>query len=219
MEEFIDTVIIDNGSSTIKSCLSSDDAPRTMFPSLIGEPCGYPSIFENIHKDFYIGEEAQAKRLILNLKHPIEEGRIQNWEDMEKIWHHCYFNELKVNPEEHPAFLIEPCQNSKYDREKITQIMFEVFKVPSFSLFNPFSPSLFASGRTTGIVLDSGLDITHAVPILEGRVLPKSIKTAPLAGQHLTDYMMKLLSSELYPLFSTASEKESARDIKEKSVI
>ena len=80
-------------------------------------------------------------------------GTGTGWDNMEQIWHHTFYSVLRVAPEEHPILLTEPPLNSRANREKMTQIMFETFNAPAFFLANTAVLALYASGRTTGVVL------------------------------------------------------------------
>ncbi|CAG0893817.1 unnamed protein product [Darwinula stevensoni] len=215
MADELSSLIVDNGSGLCKAGFSGEDAPKVVFPTLVGRSAPQGALDGSTEQsDTYVGREAQNKREIQNLKYPMEHGVVIDWDDMQKIWHHA-FNELSASPKEHPVLLTEAPLNPRANREKMAQIVFETFKSHSIYVAIPGVLSLFACGRTIGIALDSGDGVSHTVPIYEGYVVPDGIQRLDLAGRDLTNYLMKILTEKRHP-FTTAAEREIVRDIKEK---
>lgn len=105
--------------------------------------------------------------------------------------------------------------NPRKNKEKIAEIFFESFNVPALYVSMQAVLSLYSTGRTTGVVLDSGDGVTHAVPIFEGFALPHSVIRNDIAGRQVTKYLKLLLRKESVN-FNTSAEFEIVKNIKER---
>ena len=116
----VQALVVDNGSGMCKAGFAGDDAPRSVFSTIVGRP-KVPGIMVGLdQKEVYVGSEAQQKRGVLRIEQPIEHGIVTNWDDMEKVWHHTLYNELRVSPEEHPILMTEAPLNPRENRERMT---------------------------------------------------------------------------------------------------
>ncbi|XP_052076647.1 actin-3-like [Mytilus californianus] len=215
-DDDVAAVVIDNGSYKIKAGFAGDDCHRSVFSTVVGRP-GRPAyqVSGSDHKEFYVGDEAQHRRSVLNLNYPIEHGIITNWDDMEKIWQHCFDDELRVDPAEHPIIMTEPPLNPKTQKERTVQVMFEKFNTAGFFLALSSKLALYASGRGSGITVDVGDGVSYAMTIYEGHCIMPATRRLDFGGRDLTLNLQKLLHEKGYD-FVNNSELEVVREMKEK---
>ncbi|MHA1407301.1 MAG: actin, cytoplasmic 2 [Candidatus Heimdallarchaeaceae archaeon] len=210
-------LILDNGTGFTKNGFAGEDQPRSVFPTVIDYP-KHPVVMPDVEgwvREFYIGEEAMNLRGLLRLVYPIEHGQVQDWQAMESIWHYTFYNDLRLNPNEHPIMLTEPPLNDNKNKEKMAELMFETFNVPALYISMQAILSLYAFGRTTGLVVDAGDGVIHIVPVYEGFAISHAIHRTDIGGRDITDYLRRLLRQRGYSLSSSA-EREIVRDIKER---
>ena len=210
-------LVIDNGTGLSKNGYAGEDQPRTVFPTLVGYP-KYQGIMSDVDqyvRDYFVGEEGMILRGVVKLMYPLEHGSVKDWDAMEKIWHYTFHNDLRVNPSDHPVLLTEPPLNPDLNKQKMFEIMFNTFIVPALYVSMQAVLSLYASGRTTGLVIDAGDGVIHIVPIYEGFAISHAIKRIDIAGRDITAHLQKLLMSRGFKFISSA-EKEIVRDIKER---
>eukprot|EP01138_Halocafeteria_seosinensis_P014387 gb/GECG01014688.1/.p1 GENE.gb/GECG01014688.1/~~gb/GECG01014688.1/.p1 ORF type:complete len:379 (+),score=35.38 gb/GECG01014688.1/:1-1137(+) len=208
-------VVIDNGTWTCKAGFANEQLPRSDFRTVVGTVRHPQSSPGSNRRDHYVGSDAQSKHGILSLSNPIDSGIITNWEEMEQIWHHTFYNELRVAPDDdRPVLLSEAPLNTKSNRERMAEVMFESFDVPALYIGMQAVLSLYTTGRTTGIILDCGEGITDCVPIYEGFALPHAITQLDVAGADLTDYLLRILQEREHNP-DLAQKQDIVRQIKE----
>jgi actin-related protein len=155
---------------------------------------------------------------MLQAQYPVEKGEVKEnqWDNLQRLIENIVKNELKVKElSQYPMLLTCSPSTKKDSRSQLAQRMFKNLNVPSICICNTAVLSLFATGRTTGIVLDIGEGVTHVVPVFEGYALRHAIECLPVAGQNLTKYLLKIIVKQGIVKPSQIKD-ENAQQIKEK---
>jgi len=166
---------------------------------------------------YFVGRKLDEHRGAFLLEYPMERGCVVDggWGAMELLWEHIYSkNNLNAKMDEHPVLLTEPPHNPTSHREQLAELFFETFRAPALFVAPPAVLSLYASGRTTGVVLDVGEGVTHCIPVYEGYALPHSIVRSDIAGRDVTNRLQLLLRKSGLA-FSTTAEMDFVRTMKE----
>ena len=190
-EEDFPVVVFNFGSYTCRVGLS-DVEPSKVIPSLVARP---PLRWPEAGMAFQLIFGYAAKDAVLShrVTSPFDDGSNINWDDAESLWAHIFREQLGLEPQETPVVVAYPCNSSLKDRERIAEIMFESYGVPALFMENEAVLSLFACDKRTGVVLDCGHQQTTVVSVIDGIVVPESIKTMKYGGKQLDFYFMKLL--------------------------
>ena len=208
-------VVIDNGSGLIKAGFAGGDKPRVVFRSFVGRTKFTRAMPGGALEgtDTLVGIKAEDHRGALLLNYPMKHGIVENWSDMEKIWQHIYSSDnLNVSSEDHAVLLTEAALNPLSNRVKAAEIFFEAFNTPALYFGLQAILSLYASGRTTGLVLDSGDGVTHVVPVYEGFALPHAIQRIDIAGRDVTNDQLRHLEGMRYLYFIIKKRIEAHKE-------
>jgi centractin len=212
----VEPLVIDSGSGSIKAGFAAGEQPDVIFQSYVGRPKHQQvmAVTDNtLDAPVFIGDAATELRGVLALSRPMAHGSVHSWDDMCLLWKHIY-SELKVSASEHPVLLTESPLNPSKNRAKMAEIFFEKFNVPALYIQAQSILSLYASGRTTGVVLDCGDGVSSTVPIFEGFAVLPAIQRIDIGGHTVTEQLKKLLRKRGYSFYSS-SELEILRTVKE----
>lgn len=214
----IESIIIDNGTNTCKAGFSEDDMPRVEIPTVLGFPSSQGGGSTDDQIDIFVGEEALSKGGILELHRPIVKGEIINFNIMEDIWKHIFYNELLSETKSNPVIVSEAPFAPYKNKAKMAEILFEKLHVENLYITNTSTLALYANGKTSGIVVDLGYQTSSCVPIYEGFVLNHAVGKIEMGGENLTDYFTTLINSnkENTTKYINPAEKSMINDLKEK---
>ncbi|CAN1241763.1 Actin-related protein 4, partial [Linum perenne] len=213
----VSAIVIDLGSHTCKAGYAGEDAPKAVFPSVVGA-IDQMEVDDNTNgeknptvdsktslkdserkgnRKLYVGSQSLGfRRDHMEVLSPIKDGVVVDWDIVDSIWDHAFRECLLVDPKEHPMLLAEPSSNSQQQRERTVELMFEKYNVPALFLAKNAVLTSFASGRATALVVDSGGGSTTVAPVHDGYVLQKAVTSCPIGGDFLSDCLLKSLESK-----------------------
>mmetsp|Transcript_25728 Transcript_25728/g.60321 ORF Transcript_25728/g.60321 Transcript_25728/m.60321 type:complete len:400 (-) Transcript_25728:324-1523(-) len=223
-------VVIDNGTATLKAGFAGTSKPKVVIGTKVGRtkhlrimPGGALETEQTLSStgpsSMFVGKKLDEHRGSFILEYPMDKGHIVDggWDAMEALWEHLYSKpNINVKAEDHPVLLTEAPLNPCHNRDKVAEIFFETFRAPALFFAPPAVLSLYASGRTTGVVLDVGEGVTHAVPVYEGFALPHSVTRSDVAGRDVTRQMQLLLRRSGLS-FTTTAEADLVKTMKEEA--
>jgi len=123
---------------------------------------------------------------------------------LEVLWDYIWEKEAihsnidNISPADHQVLVSVPPLCSAEDWRRLAELMLEGAGMGGVYLANKSVLSMYGGGRTTGICVDSGEDMTYIVPCWEGTPLPNATLILKLGGKHVTDRLLNQLSNGKY---------------------
>ena len=210
-------IIIDVGSAYVKVGFAGTQKPLYTFPCITGTE-KYQSVMADVStRSIYVGDDAMKMRGVLKIKHPIQRGTIQDWQDFYEILNHIIYNLLRLeNLSFHPVLYIEAPFVQRETKEYIARVLFETHKAESVMMVPSPLLSIFSAGLTTGLVIESGDGGTWIVPIINGQIYNAAVQRLNLGGWDVNQNLMALMMRYGIMLSSSGSE-EILKEIKEQN--
>jgi len=211
-----EAIILDFGSGSIKAGFQDEDKPRVVFPSTVAFYRYKDVLIGMAIMSKIVGDIAQESRGYSLIKYPLEHGLVQNWESMESLLSHCFYNQLTIAPEDHCILMTQPLFYSKKDREKMIELLFETFQIPHLTFVNTGTLAIYSTGCTNGVIVESGDGITSILPIYHSYPIYQCGMRINFGGREITKYLVSLLNENSSGFhFRTTAEQEIIQTMKE----
>lgn len=215
-------IVLEFGSAFTRIGFSGEDAPRIVKPTIVGykdvvsKNDNLTSILTDTNKHAFVGIVAIERRKELEIVYPIENRKIKDIQALKVIIQYAIERDLSITPDEHAAIVILPYPISDDEKEEITKMLLDDLNFPGVYVSSSENMPLYSIGRTTGLVVDSGYEKTDIVPIIDGKIITKAVKSLNIGGYHVTNKLRESLREQD---FTYTDEEDkffgAARNIKE----
>ena len=199
----VSSLAFDLGTFNHRIGYSGEDSPKIAYQPLIGED--NDKFYFNEYGLRYINPKTKVKTFMK------QDGTIGDFDLFEKNMNYLLEDVLSLNLSEHPLLFSEPSLHNKTNRIKLTEFMFEKYKIPAIYISKSAVLSGFSCGRSTCLVFDSGHNTTYAVPVSEGYALQKCLIKSNIAGDWISEQVEKNLEKKginINPFFKFKVKKE-----------
>ena len=199
----VSSLVFDLGTFNHRIGYSGEDSPKIAYQPLIGED--NEKLYFNEYGLRYINPKTKVKTFMK------QDGTIGDFDLFEKNINYLLEDVLSLNLSEHPLLFSEPSLHNKTNRIKLTEFMFEKYKIPAIYISKSAVLSGFSCGRSTCLVFDSGHNTTYAVPVSEGYALQKCLIKSNIAGDWVSEQVEKNLEKKginINPFYKFKVKKE-----------
>ncbi|XP_072114229.1 actin-like protein 7B [Mobula birostris] len=190
----IRSVMIDLGTGYCKAGYTGQSRPSVVLSSVVGRPVQMSAKTGDNRQENFVGGELTKSMPKLRVVNPVSRGIVVDWDGVEAIWAYIFYKAMKIPPEDHAVMVADTPLSPVTNREKMAEILFENFGIPAMHIAYQSILSLYSYGRTTGLVVECGHGVTHAVPVYEGYNMPYETGRADYGGADLNDYLLRLLN-------------------------
>ncbi|XP_078533996.1 actin-like protein 7B [Lissotriton helveticus] len=187
-------IIIDFGTHHCKAGYAGDHKPTYVVSTTVGKHLQATAKTGDNRKESYVGQELLNTELHLKLVNPLQHGIVVDWNCVQDILEYIFKKEMNIAPEEHAALVSDPPLGPITNREKYSEMMFEVFGSPAIHIANQSILSMYSYGRISGLVIETGHGVSYVVPIHEGYMVPNLTKRVDYAGSDVSKYLKQLLN-------------------------
>ncbi|TKR80963.1 hypothetical protein L596_014927 [Steinernema carpocapsae] len=215
----VGAVVFDVGSHSFRVGYAGEEFPKADVSSYAGVRALIDSVDTTVDgparpkkNEYFIGEVAvTVPRKETEVTTFLKDGLIQDWDLFEGYMDYMYNKVLFAESKYHSALFSEPAWNTKECREKLAELMFEKYDVPAFYVMKNAVLTVFANGRTSGLVLDSGASQTSAIPVHDGHCIMQAVVKAPMGGDVIVDQcfdMLRRYNIDVVPTYKIGSKNE-----------
>ena len=193
-------IIIDNGSYECRAGWSICKEPNIRCRNVLAKPKLNDGNFSPFIVGNSIFEYEQGK---INKKSPFEKNVIAHFSTQEHIFDHIFSNlNINDNSINHPILITEPVCNLSFSRKCLTELMFELYGVPSLTYgidmmfsyyYNNYENVKNKTGLGNCLIISSSNQVTHILPIIENKIDIKNTKRISIGSENAKDLLMKSL--------------------------